>query len=185
MPRSGVLAGLGSTPSQSAVAWRLVKALSAHGYAEYSYYSVPDGFALVERLEQIQPDGSPVPRGVRFLDPDIAEPFSLTHYLEHLFVAPNGYYRLIVFVVTDLPVTARGAPPTAGTTREWLRVGADKLPPIYDKLPFTADHQVSVLIFEFQKMGNEPVTTLVPGRLDAHTHLEKAGLYASFAAAPR
>ena len=40
---------------------RLALALDKAGYFEKSYFSVPDGFALVTRLEQINADGTPKP----------------------------------------------------------------------------------------------------------------------------
>ena len=38
---------------------RLSEALDANGYCERRYYAVPDGFALVTRIEQINDDGTP------------------------------------------------------------------------------------------------------------------------------
>ncbi|HUJ03552.1 MAG TPA: hypothetical protein VLW75_07950, partial [Rhizomicrobium sp.] len=145
---------------------------------------VPDGFALVARLEQIAPDGTPAPGGVRFLDPDSNAPFTLGNYVKRLFFAPDGYYRLIAFVVTDRAFVASGHAPTAAAAETWLRMGADELPGAYYSIPFTANHQVTALIYEFRKQGNRNVSTLVPGRLDARTHLIKAGLYGALVGKP-
>jgi hypothetical protein len=178
LPRGKLLAGLGARPTLAGVSDRLVSALNAADYSEYSFYSAPGGFALVARLEQFELDGSPKPRGMRFLEPNTQAPFSVASYVRHLFFAPQGFYRLILFVVTDNPVATRGPAPSALMTEKWLRQGADRLPSIYRRMAFTPDHQVSVLVYEFQKRGPRNVATLVPGRLDVRTHLEKAGLYA-------
>jgi hypothetical protein len=85
-----------------AVANRLIVALQRSHY-EYSFYRAPGGFALVARLERIADDGSPVADDRRFLPPDAEEPFNFIDYISQLFFAPAGYYRMIVFVVTDLP----------------------------------------------------------------------------------
>jgi hypothetical protein len=184
LPHDRMVAGLGAQPSLAAIGERLTGALQKAGYAEYSLFAVPGGFALVARLEQFAPDGSPEPQGLRFLDPHAQAPFSLGAYVEHLFFAPEGYYRLIVFVVTDRPVVANAPSPSADTASGWLESGADRLPPAFRNLPFTAGHQVGALIYEFRKHGQDRIATLEPGQLDARTHLLKSGLYARLIGAP-
>lgn len=177
LPRDKLLAGLGATPSLGAIGQKLTRTLVAAGYPEYSFYRVPDGFAIVARLEQISADGSPEPQGERFLDPDAQAEFSLQAYLAHLFYAPQGFYRLIVFVVTPQAVVPRGPAPKAEKMQTLLANGATKLPSAYNQQTFTADHDVTALIYEFRKSGSTGVLALTPGRLDARTHLQKAGLY--------
>lgn len=177
LPRDKLLAGLGAKPSLGAIGQKLTKTLVSAGYPEYSFYRVPDGFAIVARLEQITADGSPQPQGERFLDPDAQAEFSLKAYLAHLFYAPQGFYRLIVFVVTPQAVMPRGPAPKAEKMQSLLANGATKLPSAYNNQTFTADHDVTALIYEFRKSGATGVLALTPGRLDARTHLQKAGLY--------
>ena len=178
LPHARIAAGLGARPSLAAVGGRLTGALQAAGYSEYSFFRVPGGFALVARLERFRLDGSPEPQGLRFLDPNAQTPFSLGAYVQHLFFAPEGFYRLIVFVVTDASFVASAPSPNSDVATRWLRTGADTLPPSYDDLKFTNGHQVSALIYEFRKHGQDPIATLEPGRLDARTHLLKSGLFA-------
>jgi len=181
LPRAGFARGLGANPSLSDAAGRLTDALQQAGYSQYSFYGAPGGFALVARLERIRPDGTPEPEAQRFAPPSASAPFSLGSYLKQLFIAPEGYYRLIVFVVTDNVVVTHGAAPTAATTEAWLRNGADRLPPAYATLPFTKAHEVDALIYEFRKQGKGPATALLPSPLDARAHLQKAGLYSLLA----
>jgi hypothetical protein len=178
LPRDRLTGLLGKKPSLEDVARLLTHALEAADYSEYSFYGVPGGFALVARMEQIEPDGRPKRHGKRFLDPDFQAPFSLPRYIRELFYAPQGFYRLIVFVVSDNSVVPTGSPPSADAAKNWLERGGTMLPPSYDAIGFTHNCQVTALIYEFRKVGTRTVNTLVPGRLDARTHLEKAGLYA-------
>jgi hypothetical protein len=177
--RSQILTvSMGRDPSLSDVGRRIVRALEAAGYSEYSFYAVPGGFAVVARLERIQDDGTPAPDQLRFLAPEAAEPFSLSTYVTRLFFAPQGYYRQIVFAVTTEVVRPSGPAPSARTAEALLQGGADRLPPAFRSVPFTTDYQATVLIYEYRKgAAARDVITLTPGRLDARTNLIRAGIY--------
>jgi len=165
-------------PSLSSVAATLVAALERARYSEYSYYRAPNGFALVARLERIDPDGTPMPEAFRFLLPGSTEPFSIGAYVKRLFFAPTGFYRQIVFAVTDQPFTATGARLDAAGAARLLSGGANSLAREFDRLPFTDGHRVTALIYEFRKgTGQGDVATLTPSRLGARTHLDKSGIY--------
>jgi hypothetical protein len=166
------------TPSLSSVGAQLVGALEQARYFEYSYYRVPNGFALVARLERIDPDGTPLPEEFRFLLPGSQEPFSLAVYIKQLFFAPEGFYRQIVIVVTDRPFTATGETLDAPAAARLLGGGANRLSKDFETMRFTEAHRVSALIYEFRKGARQgDVSTLTPGRLGARTHLERAGIY--------
>lgn len=167
-----------ATPSLAAVGAQLVGALERTRYFEYSYYRAPGGFALVARLERMASDGAPLPEELRFLQPGSQEPFSLAVYVTRLFFAPEGLYRQIVFVVSDQPFTATGAKIDATTATRLLRGGANRLSGDYETTPFTPDHRVSALVYEFQKGARDgDVSALMPGRLGARTHLDRTGIY--------
>ncbi len=59
-----------------------------------------------------------------------------------MFFAPEGYYRLIVFVVTDRPFTATGAPIEEAKALRLLREGANVLPPEFTKMKFGAGYSI-------------------------------------------
>ncbi|MGB2863641.1 MAG: hypothetical protein WBC05_09985, partial [Sedimentisphaerales bacterium] len=83
---------------------RLSRALDIAGYVEKSYYAAPDGFALVARLEQINPDGTPKSGSDRWaVEVRPLHRFSLSGYLRALFKSDPGYFRIIVFIVTPHP----------------------------------------------------------------------------------
>ena len=163
-----------------AVARRLESAFNEAGYGELRYYSVPKGFAIVSRLEQIKIDGTPLEEANRW-STDVAPPrvYSLASYLQALFSANSGHFRVIAFAVTSEPVTEN---PNAQVTREealgWLTKGSNKLPREYGKVVFDEDYDCTVLIYEFEKPAvDDPPFLNDPSRLTAKTHLEKAKLW--------
>lgn len=155
----------------------LAGALRHAGY-EHSYYAVPDGFALVARLERITPSGAPYPPRLRF-DPSFhqLQSFSLEGYLQALFLAPPGYYRVIVFIVSATPFTATGKPVSADQATAWLEQGANVLPAPIGALPYSAAYACTAMVYEFEKRDTQsnPVE-LHPGRLTARVHLAASGI---------
>jgi Caspase domain len=171
--------------SLAAVGERIVHALRKADYLEYSFYRVPNGFALVARLERISPDGQPLPSAFRYIAPDAAEPFSFTGYIRSLFFAPEGYYRLIAFVATDLSFVADAPSMNAAGAQRLVRNGANRLPEQLRAEPFTPGHAVTALIYEYRKgSGAGDVTTIIPGRLAAELHLRRARIDLLPGAAP-
>jgi uncharacterized caspase-like protein len=161
--------------SLAAVGEQIVGALRRADYLEYSFYRAPDGFALVARLERMSPDGSSMPSEFRYIPPDATEPFSFTGYLRSLFFAPEGFYRLIAFVVTDRPFVAAAAAMDAAGAQHLLLGGANRLPEQLRAEAFTPAHAVTALIYEYRKGSSTgDVATIVPGRLAAETHLRRA-----------
>ena len=164
-----------------AVSAKLVAPLRASGYWEYSFHRAPNGFALVTRLERINADGSQVAESLRYRRPGDRESFSLSSYIRRLFFAPEGYYRLIVFVVTDRPFTATGKPIEEPAALRLLRDGANVLPPEFKRMEFSAAHSIDALIYEFRKRpGDKRAVLLLPGRLGPRVHFDKAGMSAAF-----
>ncbi|MBL8551076.1 MAG: hypothetical protein JNJ73_13905 [Hyphomonadaceae bacterium] len=185
MPRAPLVAALPASQSLYDVGERLTGALLQAGYSEYSFFAAPKGFALTARLERIRDDGTPAPEEFRFLEPSAEEPFSLTSYVSRLFFAPEGFYRQIVFVVTDQPFVASAPAPTTNTADEWLRRGATSLPDGYRRLPFGPGYNVTALVYEFRKGARDrDVATLTPGRLAGREHLVKSGIYAALVPSP-
>lgn len=163
------------------VADRLGEGLDHAGYHEKSFYAAPGGFAVVARLERMLPDGRPGPDDVRFIPPNEREPFSLANYLQRIFVAPPGLYRVIAVVTTDQAVADFGPALGEAGAINMLRSGAISLPRSLGAAAFGQEHRVVVLVYEFRR-GSQEVLALTPGRLTAHQHLERTGLAASFRA---
>jgi hypothetical protein len=157
---------------------RLNVALTAAGYHEKSYYSVPEGFALVTRLEQINLDGTPKDPQARWsTEIPPLRGFSLREYVRALFAARAGFFRVIVFIVTSHPFVQSEEEISFSTASAWLRSGLNVLPASVGSKEFSPRHRTTVLIYEVEKiMGSHIVDMLLPGRLTGRAHLEKAGI---------
>ncbi|OLA98120.1 MAG: hypothetical protein AUH19_01525 [Verrucomicrobia bacterium 13_2_20CM_55_10] len=108
----------------SNVAVILESALRAAKYPKWSYSSVPNGFALVSQMEQIKEDGTPSPEAARWSTdlPAVAN-MTLMEFVRALVNAQPGYYRVIVFIVTNQPWSRTGTKPTGVKADKWLAEG--------------------------------------------------------------
>lgn len=148
------------------------------GHSEFSYYSAPGGYALVSRLEQIEEDGSPKPSPERWGTREIKlNRFRLRDYLQALFLAPPGYYRLVVFVISTQPFAQSPDSISRDIAQSWLRLGANALPNNLAIQPLTDQYLCTALIYEFEKFDTDDQAKFrQPGRLSAQTHIEKSGI---------
>lgn len=155
---------------------RLGQALRATGYVEKSYFAVPDGFALVTRLEQIDPDGTPLDPPDRWsAEAGPVREFNLRSILRALFTANPGYFRILVFVATPQPFSQSDEEVRREEAVGWLRDGMNRLPIAVARQRYTEAFQTTVLVYEFeQPESGDP--QLVAGRLTARTHLQRSGL---------
>lgn len=159
----------------------LETSLASVGYGEWSYYSVPGGFALATRLEQILPDGKPRSGPQRWSTALPVQPvFSLGDYLKALFTAPQGDYRVIVFVVTDQAFAASSDETTEAQAMDWLGGGMDRLPPTLAIRPFSASTAGSALVYQFRKAGLADAPIANPdGAPSASIQLDASGITAA------
>jgi hypothetical protein len=160
---------------------RLNEALGKAGYFEKSYYAVPGGFALVTRLEQMNPDGTPKPEPQRWAaEIGPLREFSLSAYLRALFTSNPGYFRVIAFIVTPHPFSYAGARVNREDAIRWLQEGLNKLPSSIGESQYSADHSCTALIYEFEKSDpNQAARTRIPGGLTGRAHLEKSRLWSA------
>jgi len=173
----------GASPALGEVARRLEQAFDSAGYGERSYYRIPGGFALVSRIEHIRADASPMPDPERWV---VDTPRVRAGFIDHvraLFNAPPGFYRVIVFVVTDQDFVAAEQAPTATEAREWLTGGGLRLPAGIALQPYGARHYTTALIYEFERRSNQPQASVRdPSPAPGRTHLDRAGLWQALAA---
>ena len=160
------------------VAERLTTALDGLGYSEHKFYGAPGGFALATRLEQIEFDGTPKAGALRWsaeLPP--REIFSLGSFLDALFSAPEGHYRVIVFVVNDQPFTTTARAVSQEEARAWLRGGLNALPESIASVPLKNAHAGTALIYQFRKVGQaRPAVADPDGAQPAVQQLERSGI---------
>ena len=180
VPRE-LLVGNAAHPTLSTVAQAIESAFQQAGYGEKSYYSVPGGFAMASQIEQINQDGSPKESVDRWsLETPPLRKFSLGSYLNALFTAQPGYYRVIVFVVTSQAFPQSPERVTSEKSRQWVSSGLNKLPEKIGNQEYSSAHSCSALIYEFKQTGKH-AELVDPSQVPGKTHLDKAGLTAAFA----
>ncbi len=155
----------------------ILSALEHSGYVERSFFQTkPGGVALVTRLERIDSNGTPVDEAQRWPAGFKAKPSDLVAFLKGLFYVTPGHFRVIVFILQDLPFTQSSKGVSADDAKTWLREGANMLPPDMAKRPF-GNGACTALIYEFESDGS--AVKMVEGGLTGKEHLEKAGLLAT------
>lgn len=169
----------GEEPSHlSDVAKKLEKALRSAKYRRWSYISVPDGFALVTQMEQIKPDGTPSPEPARWsTNMPRVDKMNLLEFIKALADAQPGYYRVIVFIVTDQPWQRIGDKPTGEVAELWFAKGFNKLPEYIGRLTYGREHRTTALVYEFKKRtSNADAIFIDTSETRAMDHLKKAGI---------
>ncbi len=156
---------------------KLTSALEKCGYTRKSYFYVPNGFALVTQLEKINTDGTPKPDSERWRGDNHRE-FSLKNYLKDLLYAQPGFYRCIVFVVTDKYYKYSDTLATRQQTQDWLISGTNRLPSEIGALTLNDGHSFDVLIYEFKKNENDQESNIIiPSAMNGKIHLTRSKVY--------
>ena len=158
---------------------RILEALNSAGYHEKSYYSVPGGFAMVTRLEQINYDGTSKEGRHRWQTKIIALPkLTFKQYIQALFKANKGLFRVIVFILTPHPFSQTGLKVSREKAIEWLNAGLNVLPSSIGDIEYSKKYNCHALIYEFEKLSTDKAAKIiVPGYLEGRTHLVKAKLW--------
>lgn len=158
-----------------AVNERINAALRKGGYYEKSYYRIPEGFALVTRLEKFEKDGSPCPEEERWKTDNAGNmtTFSLYNYFKSLFTAEDGNYRIIVFMVTARNLTQKNETMTIQQAKDYLALGANRLPNSYKDIPYTNRHACTALIYEWYKPERDEPVFRQPSEYTGRYHLMK------------
>lgn len=158
---------------------RLVWALKRMGYYAHAYYEIPNGFALVTRIEQINTDGTsknPPARWEIKLPPHRG--FNLDKLITAVFAAKKGYFRVIVFIITSNPFSQSDVDVHRDEAIEWFSGGYNTLPDAIRLKKYTPQHSTTVLIYEFEKVRDAIQAIQVkPGRFHGYDHLILSGIY--------
>ncbi len=154
-------------------------ALDSTGYFERSYFAVPQGFAIVTRIEQINDDGTPKSGDERWsASPGLAGARELVKYLRGLFTTRVGRYRTIVFVITPVPFSLSDAVVSREEMDNFIAEGFNILPTSVAALPFAPGFACTALIYEFEARENQQIANLIaPSQLLGRMHLERAGVW--------
>lgn len=173
-----LVAGNTATPSLGHVADRLQAALEASGYTEYSYYSVPGGFALATRLERIHANGRSMSEPKRWeMAGGPLTRFELGEYLRALFDAERGHFRVIIFIVTPKALVTGTEPPTAAAALDWPLQGVPVLPEALRIRAYDSAFQTHALIYEFETRGQgQPARFKANSTITGEMHLRRANI---------
>ena len=152
-------------------------ALRRADYADLGHYLYPGGFALVARLERIHPDGRPfsgIARWLPYAQPMTLATFDVARYLRMLVNADQGYYRLVVFIVSDRPIVFSDAVSTSRFVDDFSNPGATSLPQETRAGTYGGNHRITVLVYEMtQRAVGRPAISTRLG-LTARQHLERS-----------
>jgi len=156
---------------------RLSGSLTKAGFEDQALFEVPEGFAIVTRVERIHEDGSAWGTSDRWSSGKIPlQSLDLAEYLRRLFLERPGQFRLLVFVVTTEQIIPATEQPIAETkARELIMRGGRVLPDRIRRLPFR-DHFCHVLIYHFEKRIGEGAVIRYPSPLSPQVHLAKTGV---------
>ena len=159
------------------VGQRLRSALREAEYGQHSFYAVPGGFILLTDREQIDPEGQAYSDLRRYQMPGEGRD-SWWQIIRDLFLErPESYYRYMAIVVSDQPFSAVGEELTPEEAVNRLQRGNTDLTRDTKQMPFSDDHRVTALIYEFVNGGADKKLDMIsPGRLNPSVHLRASGL---------
>jgi HEAT repeat protein len=153
--------------------------LSGLGYDSQGLFEVPDGFALVTRVERIQDDGTAFPSPARWTRSRIP-PSGLSDYLRTLLLEKPGQFRLFVFIFTPLG-NFEHSQRTFSEDEAWdlVNAGGRVLTPELRQTPFRGYYS-HVLIYLFRKKAGQAATIEYQDPLGPETHLRRSGILDRF-----
>jgi hypothetical protein len=155
----------------------IISALEFNGYVERSFFQTETGgVALVTRLERINDDGSSVdgPQRWSAVAGYGGSTADLIKFLRGLFFVAPGHYRVIVFILQDLPFSQSSRTTNQREATAWLMSGVNILPSSIAERPFAPGGHCTVLVYEFASDGR--TVDVITSGLTGKQHLEKAGV---------
>lgn len=160
----------------------LTRALSNQGYDDKNYFLVPSsgtrGFAIATPLEQINKNATSKNPPNRWKDGIVSNYFSFSEIIASIFEAQPGYFRVIVFIVTDVGFSQSNKDLDWPTLKELITISHNVLPKSMAKLSFTNEYNVTALIYEYKLPENSSEAKLQkPSAHSAKTHLVKSKLW--------
>ncbi len=156
---------------------KISNTLQEIGYPQKSYMGIGnDGFALICQMEQTDENGQPLPNAKRWTKEINTTEFDFLDILQSMFFPSKGYFRIIVFIVTDESYAQSTEKPDATAAENWQYEGLNRLPSELGQVKFSSDHYVTALIYEFERFDSGTVTQNIPGNITSKQHLEANGL---------
>lgn len=137
----------------------------------HGVFTLPrDGFALVARMERVHTDGRP--RDPRWIHEGVPKT-SFFDFLADLFFEEPGYFRMVVFVVTnDFPTEAANAAAVPPPEQGWQF----QMPPELGNQTL-GDRPVLALVYSFKREGSAKAQAWKDGAPTPVQHLKQAGIW--------
>jgi hypothetical protein len=156
----------------------LQRAMQELGYDRHGYFHVPNGFAILTPIEQIEANGSALEGQDRWEDYPVGTDYrGILDYLSSLLKPREGYFRLFVFVVSDRNVPRVAEKMESGKAKVWLNSGGDRLPAQIGDQLVSPQHQASVFIYEFTATkAIKKIEEQCDNLFTVADHLAKSGL---------
>ncbi len=158
----------------------IVECIDESGYvsSKRQYYAVPNGYALVTQLEKINEDGSPRlgPERWEAKVKSTFKEFSILDYLKALVVGEEANFRVLVFMITDVPLTQSEEITEMTTAKSWLKKGMNALPDDLAALEFTPRHKVNLLLYEFKQHESGKAALLQESRVGIEEQMVNTGI---------
>lgn len=160
----------------------LTAALLKNGYTDKSYFLVPakenNGFALATQLEQIDEDRVPKKDPNRWNTSTINNKYVGWEYIEATLLPNPGFFRVIVFIVTDAPFVPEPFKVDQETAQSWLYKGSSGFPEQLGEVGFNRYFKVYALVYEYeQKKAESDAVLLKPSKYNAQAHLSKSHVW--------
>lgn len=164
-------------------ALKLETALNATGYWERRYFVLEDGgFVILTRLEQTDSAGTPKAVPDRWSTGIASDSFSPIDFIRRYVTAPNGYYQVIAFVITDKPFGFQPPPKDSSPVNNLFSQGYNALPGSVASRETSSKTKCTVLIYAFSKqpgLGDSTAATWMSNGVSAQDRLMKDNLWPS------
>lgn len=162
------------------VAKRLEHVLDEAGYSEKVWFYARDGFVVMTRLEQVDPDtGKPLKGGLRW-QKDIAPPKDLASYFKGIIYPKEGHFRIIVFAFTTQKCHIDVFPEVKHIDlKKWFSRGViNGISEKVKNLPYLKYHSCVALIYEFRKFpGRDELVLKNKSNFPGRKHLESTRIW--------
>lgn len=144
---------------------------SDHNFEYGLFGGVPNGFALLARMEHVEEDGTPLPGKARWTTMGSSNAGLLSLFDDIWFEKP-GYFRVIAFIVTD----DLNRTPNPNSVLLDVSGGSRLMPRDFGKTAITSQ-QIIALVYTLQRKDKGKFTVWSNGISSAQVHLEKAGVW--------
>jgi hypothetical protein len=149
---------------------RTMQALSPY-FETGLFKGPPGGFALVARLERIDVTGRPFPGLARWTTEGQPK-LDLGDLFGDLFLERPGYFRIVVFVVTDQPTFQADS----GARLPDVAAGSQVMPPQLRDMRLDGKYLMA-LVYSFERRQGEAMHAWIDGSPSALQHLRAAGIW--------